>query len=467
MVAAYYRKSNTIVLEQSMLDICKEFGKDSISALAFILGHEFIHALQHHDHDCNGITNYLAWGANTPTSKSIEKDADIGGVFLAYTAGFKTVKIVPEIIEKIYRSYKLDESKLKKYPSKEERKNTAKLVLGHVDEMIHVYEASSLLSAAGYYEEAVTGLEYLLTYYKAKEIYNNLGAQYALMALNIGVSNTLRYIYPIELDFSTRLKKPLADRGDESLSRDEKQIKSRYLQKSKIYLKTALDMDMDYYPALTNYLCVLTLLGEQKAAIQEYEKKDVKNRMTIFRPATKIQKENIYLAMAIAYLEDGKKEKSLDLWSEMVSSGYPSSKYQADFNIKIIKNQTCDIPSVSRCIPHSVNTGNTIDNVRLLRYEGKNILKSNDTSTLFEITVDELDNSTVITFSKNKKPTMILQKMYISVPFSLKKGLETNLSQLVRSNEGFVIACDKDNTALRIDEGKGQIVQWVKFLKRE
>jgi len=466
MVAAYYRKSNTIVVEQALLDVCKQFGKDSLSALAFVMGHEFIHALQHYDRGSDGLTNYLAWASNTPTTKAIEQDADIGGVFLAYTAGFRTVKVVPDIIDRIYTFYGLDENQLKKYPSKEARKNTAKLVLKQVEDMIHLYEATSLLGAAGNYEDAVSGLEYILTYYKSKEIYNNLGGQYALMALNVGGTNTLKYIYPIELDFRTRLRKPLADRGDESLTKNEKMIKRKYLEKAKGYLKIALDMDMDYYPALNNYLCVLTLLGEQKLSIREYEKKDVKNRMTIFKPASKTQLESIYLSMALAYIEDGNNAKAIGLWTELIKTGNSSSKYQADFNLKILKNQTCDIPIVTSCIPHTINTNMVIDNIRLLRYEGKNKLKHNGTSTDAEITVDELDSSTLITFKRNGMTTMVLQKVNSSVPFAIKKEMEANLSQMVQSNEGFIIACEKDNTALRIDEGKGQIVQWVKFLKR-
>ncbi|MGB3085257.1 MAG: hypothetical protein WBB21_11110, partial [Saprospiraceae bacterium] len=45
-IAVYIKKKNLIQLEIKAFQLCSSFGKDSLDALAFILSHELVHAIQ-------------------------------------------------------------------------------------------------------------------------------------------------------------------------------------------------------------------------------------------------------------------------------------------------------------------------------------------------------------------------------------------------------------------------------------
>jgi len=191
-VAAFIadKQSGRIIIEKAAIEVCKSLGKDYESALAFIIGHELGHFFDRTNNK-GFATNYLKW---THTQKEEEK-ADIWGVFCAYLADYKTVSIVPNLIEAIYLEYGLMEKKdnLYGYPSFQIRQEVAQNVQNQVKELIHLFDTANYLSAMGKYRLAASSYQYILQFYQGREIYNNLGVNYALESMNFTQKNVDLY----------------------------------------------------------------------------------------------------------------------------------------------------------------------------------------------------------------------------------------------------------------------------------
>ncbi|MBK9015481.1 MAG: hypothetical protein IPM82_16240 [Saprospiraceae bacterium] len=206
-VAAYYPARNVIVLDEKTYLLCRSLGKDSSHALAFVLGHELTHAFQIEVKIAKATTNFLSYDQTYKVETQTEKTADINGVFTAFLAGYRLSGVVPKLLPKLYEAYGLTGRTLRGYPSLEERSQSAKEVLDITDKLIDLYEASSYMLAAGYYDLAATNYEYILQYYEGREVYNNLGVLYLYQAMEHYLPQTDRFVYPIEIDAATLLKK--------------------------------------------------------------------------------------------------------------------------------------------------------------------------------------------------------------------------------------------------------------------
>ena len=140
--ALYLRRSNVIELSEKAYRSCQAMGKDSLSALAYIVGHELAHAFQ--DTSRVPTTNFLAYHHHHGEGIFFEELADIQGVFIAYLAGYNTLEIMPTLIEKIYDEFDLS-SDIKGYPTLQERQNTTIKVQELTQELIHLYEMGNYL----------------------------------------------------------------------------------------------------------------------------------------------------------------------------------------------------------------------------------------------------------------------------------------------------------------------------------
>lgn len=73
LVAAYIPNKNIIYLEEKAFDVCRSFEKDSLSALAFLIGHELTHCYQ----KVGWASNFLAYDKVANGVESEEKAADV------------------------------------------------------------------------------------------------------------------------------------------------------------------------------------------------------------------------------------------------------------------------------------------------------------------------------------------------------------------------------------------------------
>ena len=107
--------SRRVILEESLFDLfVQKFGTKKDHALAVVLGHELAHYYKDHP-----PTSHFA--AKTPNqSIQYEGEADYFGVFYGSLAGYQTITYMPQVLELIYKAYKLPDE-LMGYQSKKDR----------------------------------------------------------------------------------------------------------------------------------------------------------------------------------------------------------------------------------------------------------------------------------------------------------------------------------------------------------
>ncbi|HQW56659.1 MAG TPA: hypothetical protein PK076_11055, partial [Saprospiraceae bacterium] len=102
---------------------------------------------------------------------------------------------------------------IKAYPSKHERKLSAQVVIQQVNDLIELFELANRLTQISAYQSAIPCLEYISKFYQGKEILNNLGVNYVLLGMNVGKLQGDALLFPFELDWNLRIKKPKTGRG--------------------------------------------------------------------------------------------------------------------------------------------------------------------------------------------------------------------------------------------------------------
>lgn len=337
IVAGYYPHRNKIVLERKAFKICQSFGEESSSALAYILGHELAHVFQEEIKHIS--TNFLSYNQHIKASIRHEKTADIQGVLNAYLSGYKIQTIVPRVIAEIYSAYDLMDDPMPGYPSFQERRQAAEEVQKIVDRLVQVYETANYLIAMGQYSLAIHCYNHILGYYENREIYNNIGLSYMLQAMNFTRENVDSFLYPVELDWSTRLRKPQIHK-DQELSLPDQWKRNHLLQTAEEKLLKASGFTDGYMTAEINLLCVYSLTDQADLAIQYIKDNELfKKARRLDIPAK--QYERLRLAVAINYAQSGKAEYQEQARNILEDLGSDSTcQYNADqalMNLNILQ----------------------------------------------------------------------------------------------------------------------------------
>jgi len=253
-----------IGLEEKAYDICTSFGADSLNALAGILAHELTHYYEKH-----GWTELFAADfSDIESSAAIarldqhlpqETQADYLGGFLAYSAGYKTLEMMPRFLAKVYEVYGF-EAVMPGYPTLADRQQMATASLKRCQELIHVFETANYLIALEQYGPAKVYYQYILKDFQSREMYNNLGVATTLEAMMLFSKKELRFAYPLELDAESRLKSGYRG-GQQGFGED--QAKRATLLKMAIgHFKTTIVLDEDYAVGYLNLANVYALLNE-------------------------------------------------------------------------------------------------------------------------------------------------------------------------------------------------------------
>lgn len=455
-VAAFKRRTNTIVLEEKAYSVCRSFGKDSLSALAFILGHELAHAYQ--EEGWNLVeTSFLAQSYAPNSSQALEKNADIGGVFMAYLGGYRTADMVPELLERLYDAYALKGKPLAGYPPLEERMASGRAVQALTRELISVFETGALLSAAGQYELSDACYCYVERFYKGREVYNNMGVNKALFALNFTELTLDEYAYPLELEWQTRLKKPRAARGQEDLTEAERMMRRMYLTEARTQFETARKMNRQDFTAELNLFCVTMLLDGAPAALQYYEKAELSKKAQL-TGATIEQKEKLQLALGIAWAQNGGTSLARTIWTNLAAqSAYPGVRRLAQANLSALGGQAAVAQTGSGCdLPFA--TTSPIDAVRLNRPPLSEQPVTLRQQPLLQMGVTAKPGSTVITFMKNGKVVYALQR----IPYGKAIEHMPQGDAMVPTEGGMLQYCAQDKVLLRITGSPLRLEEWVK-----
>ena len=452
-----------IILEKATYDLCKQFDEDFESALAFILGHELGHFFER-GHDRAFANDYLQW----PQGIQKEKGADVWGVFCAYLAGYKTIGIVPELLEAVYREYGLLGKDLYGYPSFKERQQIALEVTEKVEELIEVFDTANYLTAIGQYDLAVSSYLYIEQYYQGREIYNNLGVNYTLQAINFTKVNVDKYLYPLEIDTESRIKKPQISRGD-TLTEEEKKRRKELLQQAQKYLEIAGKIDYNYFSDDINMMVVLTLLMDDCATCEQpldYYKYHELSKTSRIIPVTENQKANLKLILAIAKMKSGQEDEATRIWTRLLKHSNEQIRYQAQYNLKMAATTAVETNTEEIC--PSINIDFPADGIRLHRvnYKEGPILNASSNHAL---EIRKMPNTYLYIFQKGNDDAQfslqVNKKLKKSVSSYLQLEADNQAYQLISTTKGAYIICRETRNVWMIDQN-GNIVEHAKYYLR-
>lgn len=341
--AVFIPSSNTILLDEKLLNICKSFGKDSSDALAFILAHELSHAI--YKDKSRGLVpiNFLNYSKNFKSQEKEEKLADVQGAFMAYLAGYNPGNVLTVLIEKIYKAYNLSDSPNDNYPSLSERMRTTKLVLDQVDDLINVFEASNMLLAKGEFAIAQLGFNYILQFYRGPEILNNTGVAFVMQAMQFFNEETDQYAYPIEIDENTALKKIKKARGP--LPIEDQLMRKHFLKLAEEGFSDALEMNPSKIATHINLMCCLILDGKAAECKKYFNQKGLKKFLDKkYYPDN--QKLSLVLGVCEAMLGNSIRNKFFD---EILLAGHDNLKTMAAHNKSVMLKLSSGTSPQTKC----------------------------------------------------------------------------------------------------------------------
>lgn len=457
--ARYKKRSNVIELEDHLYNVCRSFGKDSLNALAFVLGHELGHFYNNHQVESSGF------GDNNNVDTDVEKEhlADIHGIFNAYLAGYDIRSIVPKLLDAIYEAYQLKGQPMYSYPSLADRQHTPNEVLEQVNKLIHVFELANYLSAIGSYDAAASSYQYILGYYKGKEIYNNLGVCYSLHAMNFTDVDYDLYLFPFELDLDTRLKKDKSGTGIDALSREDIRKRTELLNNAMIQFKIVSKMDKSYLLDDLNRICV-HILNQEYGQAQQYFQASAIEKKAFYLNKNPLEKAKIELVRALMLVYDWNgQQEAIQIWTDLSTHSNEGIAYQAQYNLAILtgkKTPSCE--SDYECY-EPVNTNQSVDQFQFSKQNG-NGFYLDDYGT--QLNIIKKQHSFIYVFSQSNGRQLVLQRTIrgsfkdrqrVSFPDLHFNSINTTLA-----NGYYYITCDQKNTAF-LSTPDNRVKEWVQF----
>ncbi len=296
---AYYNpKRNTIHFGEGIYDLATKFGKDSINVMAAVIGHELAHFYKGHGwqhafgkaNPKTDIKKQVKQGMYDNENRAkMEAQADYYGGIFGYLAGYNTLAATPAFFDTLYTALSLDD-KLDGYPSLQDRKAIYSNSQKMLQRLLPVFQAANVLNLVEEYEKAGICYDYIIETFPSREMYNNAGVALAQQALGYYTPEELQFIYPLGIDWTTRLQPT----GTKGTSIDTKVLRKKLLQKSLVKLQKSVQLDPNYTAAYINLALVHSLLQEHDLAIGFASK-------AIQLPSSKLLLANAYLARGIAY----------------------------------------------------------------------------------------------------------------------------------------------------------------------
>ncbi len=359
-MAAYSPSRNIIYLEETALHVCRSFGKDSDKAVAFLLSHELSHAFQ----QVGWATNFISYDHQEHSSVHLEKSADLQGAMGAILAGFDIRPVIPTLLDRLYDAYELTSSDAVGYPSLEDRQATAREVTQKANELWHLYQTANYLNVLEQNQMAISAYEYILQHYIGKEIYNNLGLQYAKLAMHFSGKNSDPFIFPFEIETESRLSKARA----EELSTEEKRIRTRYLLAAHAYFNKALGLAPGYLPAKINVLCVSIQLDRFQRVIEAYESRTL-FAGSDFSVSGSYAVADLHMIAGIAYALSGQTNNAhlrtaVAIFDKLALDPNERVRSLAVANKSILNGKKPSLPQSGAC-PPSLSSGGNFDGLSL------------------------------------------------------------------------------------------------------
>lgn len=282
-VAAYYPgDKNCIEFEYDAYLICRSMGKDSLNAVAFLLGHELGHFYRNHGFLKSAASAY----ANTSMGEKLanekiaadttikcETEADEFACFYTKMAGF-SISNAGSFIKQIYKGYDLPED-IKKYPSLKDRCLIADNAQAKMSELNSVFQMANVLSMQNEFANAAILYRYILSKnFGSREIKNNLGICYAMQGIRLMNPDWQNLIFPFSLDPLSRAGESYRDLSvtdSRGLSVTDSLEAINLLQEAFQLFEESSNLDKVYLSSRINAAMALCLLNKDKKALNRLE----------------------------------------------------------------------------------------------------------------------------------------------------------------------------------------------------
>jgi tetratricopeptide (TPR) repeat protein len=454
---------NTIYLDQRAYEICRSFGPDSLNALAFILGHELVHAYQAQRKN----SNFLAYTQNYGSDVRLEKSADIQGLFNAQLSGYQAIRIMPQVIEKVYEVYKRGKV-LPGYPSMEERKASATEVKSIAQNLLDIFESSNYLSVIGEHELAIAGYKHILQYYQGIEIYNNLGIANVLTAQKFWNPATDKFIYPLEVDWYTKISQ--ISRGPQALDPTQEPFRMAFLDEAAACFKTAARLNPNYMPAHINLVSTLNLMGKPVEALKYGELKLLKplrGKRRYKGPKQDLEMAEIAMAITYALYPGGTRKKEAEaVFQRLSGSTFVASALYAQQNLRSLYGTNSGEVLSAFELPQLFKQ--QIAGIQLGRATKLDPMPLDEKSTRF-FAKQRSGESTTYVFSNDRGSNLVTLLRFQNRNMKGVPLLSSNqdLSSVAYRNilaarDGFYVHSKADNAVVKVD-GKGRVLEMVKY----
>ena len=259
---------NTITLSEKFIRVMRSFKADSMNAVAHILGHELAHVILQQGDFLKIGSGYADDGFNEKVRKYggelkdslglFERQADEQSIFYAHISGYQTTHIGKKVLEAIYTSFYLKNKKLKGYPEFQERIAMIDASANRMQALLKIYDFGLIALMKGQFDQAIYFFDLILKEkFYAIEVYNNLAVAYMLKAKHIA-QDKFPYDLPFQIDFHSKL----------SQQRDMTNNLNELLTAANEALKSAIQMDPNYYPSRLNVLIWKYLSGVNSERIK-------------------------------------------------------------------------------------------------------------------------------------------------------------------------------------------------------
>lgn len=326
-------------LEEKAYDVCRQFGADSLNALAVLLAHELTHYYEKHDWNrsfAQSNRNLSATRYITSLDESIKQEtqADYIGGFLAFSAGYQVYDIMPRLLPKLYEEYGLPQS-LPGYPTLEDRIKMSRNASNQLRRLVGVYETAQMLTVLENYRAAAHYYAYIQEDFQSREIANNVGVNLCLAALNYFNASEMPYVLPLELDANSRLN----SLKNVDLKRIE--IRERMLKEALKQFDRAIHLDPNYIPAHINTVAVFVLLEKWEDAA--YWLRKLKQLPNFKQTSDHHFYEDGQVLEAILAARKGDKETALKILTALAEENF----FLASINLAILQEKALPITAIT------------------------------------------------------------------------------------------------------------------------
>lgn len=263
----YNAGEKVVVIDEEVIDLCYRIGKDSLDALSFLISHELAHYYKGYNNGKRSRKEQEKIRSITREQTDMEDtegEADYFAGFYGRLAGYDPLRVAARVLENYYSEYKLPDI-IEGYPPLGRRKAIASQIHDELKYLVPIFQMANYLGLVGRYSYAQIFYDHVIQRFASREILNNAGVVYTLGALQILDSQSVSYIYPLELDADTRLRG--IDRGTRSTSPEDSMAGRRLIDSAEIRFAKAMASDRRYSSAGINLATVYVLKGEYRRAI--------------------------------------------------------------------------------------------------------------------------------------------------------------------------------------------------------